>query len=951
MKQDSLLARWKKQKEKTINPSPLTKAPDGIDLPITEGQKQLWFLSKIFPDNPFYNYCERYSLIGNIDVPAMKGSIKQILSKHEILQSVIQESNGEPILVPKKTTEFKVEEVDLLNFDSAHKEDELQNFTLNFARQTFALDQGPLLRLALIKESETSHHLLVSMHHIITDKYSMGIFRDELVANYKSTINKTELSNKELPFQYRDFAHAQKDVQSETELQYWTKKLEGDLPVLDLPHDFKRKAVPTFEGAHITKEFSQEFSASILAEAKRLEVTPFVYLLSAYKVLLSKYSSQQELIVGTPITTRDSEGLDQLIGYFNDTLALRTMIQSGHTFQEYVQEVKETVFDAFKHKNLPFSRLVKTLNLGRNLSINPIFQSMFLYHKVPPSPDFGEGIRFLHEPIDLGVSKFDLTLYVAEDKGKLSFTFEYASDLFERESIDKMQNRLEHLLGQTINNSERQISELSLIARDEKESLLKVVSGPELQPSTDQTVLDQFSKQVEQNPQKTALSFKEVNLTYLELDRRSNALAQDIIEAGVKPNSIVGICFNPSVESFVSMLAIMKCGAAYLPLNAEHPEERLRSNLRRCNASLCLVGNDIPSIDFDCKILVYSIDNQDIKENASAPQVDISPDSLAYVLYTSGSTGQPKAVPISHANLLYSTQARLKYYNNNPESYLLMSAYSFDSSVAGIYWTLCTGGKLVIPPKNAEQDLSALGQLIQKEAVSHTLILPSLYKVILDYVDEKDLSSLQLVILAGEASRDSLIQQHLKKLPDVLLYNEYGPTEATVWASVKKYSESDSASRSPYSNIGTAIPGSKVFLMDDEGQVVPQGIHGEICISSPGVSRGYLEQNESDLFIETPAELNSEHRCYRTGDVGIINPEGDLLFVGRKDEQIKLRGYRIEPAEIENAILDFDGVEDVFLDLRQRSNSKFSTEVLLEIASQIPENELNAMIAQVKRNS
>jgi len=911
--ENSLLSQWK-QRLKDAPSKGISKVPEDVPLVLSHGQQRLWFLQQLNPENPFYNYSEGYTFKGILDVDNLKRALQLVYETHDVLRSTYQLSDGVIRLKVEPNVALNIQEYDLSSLPKSEITNQVSEIMTVDARALFDLSEGPLIRASFIKKAEEEHLLFLTLHHIVGDKWSLEVFNRHL-ANYYSKLCANEQNVIEtLPIHYQDFAYWQlSEPTDEKQLDYWMDKLSGEIPLLDLPKDFKPPLRPSFKGAYSTKHFSSELSSEILLLSKVLGATPYVLLLSVYYILLLRYTGQKDILIGSPISNRDQKVLENLMGFFNDTVVLRTRLNPEMSFKELVALVRDTTLEAFENKNVPFEELVKALKPERSLSVNPFFQAMFLYNTVDPIPSFGPDLMVEGTSYDSGTSKFDLTLFISEENGMLTSSFEYSTDIFADGSISRLQNHLELLLKGVTKNPKQPIGKIPMLTDIEKK--LFFPTGVEIQESEDfvKPIHRFIEEMAEKNPTKKAVAFKSSSITYRELNERANQIAHQILEKTEEKNEIVGLCMNRSLEMIIGILAILKSGCAYLPIDPEYPEQRIKFMLKDAGVKLILTNDSIISIVelFDAEIInTDKTALSSINNSHGLPKVNL--DCVAYVIYTSGSTGRPKGVPISHKSIVNSTAGRSKFYGNDPKSFLLLSSIAFDSSKAGIFWTLSTGGTLVISEKRMEQDIALLSKTIQENKVSHTLMLPSLYNLLLDFGLTDELQSLVAIVVAGEACSNLVCKKHFDILPEVDLYNEYGPTEATVWCVAHKIEMKDTESTIP---IGKPVANAQIHILNDNLENVPYGAVGELCISGTGLTKGYinLPVDNAERFSEISLKLNSnvKTRIYKTGDLARYRRDGKIEFLGRKDQQVKVRGFRIELDEVEKAILNNGSVEKV----------------------------------------
>lgn len=877
------------------------KLPDGASPVLSPGQESLWYLHQLDPENAANHMYKAIRMSGPLNTIILGTSLNEVVRRHEVLRTRFDEVNGRPVPVvqPELVLEMPLVTVP----PGPHQEAEVKALATKVVQQPFDLADGPLIRCLLIRLSESNHVFVLVLHHIISDEWSLGVFWKELARYYAGLQADPAFTLPELPFQYPDFARWQhqrlETGQMDRHLAYWTQKLSGDLPRVVLPADHQPFGANN-RGALRSLPLPAALAEKIRLLAARQEVTRFTVYLAAFEVLLNRYSGLTDLIVGTPVTNRNSLESEGLIGFFINTLVLRFDLSDDPTFIEALSRTRSVVLEALAHQELPFEKLVDALKPERLPGQNPLFQMMFVYQQETIPANLTDDLLIRPFPVENGASKFDLTLFVTEENEKVTLTIEYRRDLFEAATIDRMLRNLQVLLEGIVADPERPISTLPILSETERRILLKDWNGTEIEAPPYKAVHHFFEAQAAQTPDRTAVVFEDRSLTYGELDQRANQLASVLREVGVGPNVCVGLYVERSVEMIVGMLGILKAGGAYVPLDPAYPSARLRFMLDDSDAPVVLAtltpGPDLTYGGLRI-ILFESLDSSG--EVAWNEKVDVSGDHLAYVIYTSGSTGQPKGVPVTHRNLTYSTFARLKYYPESPASFLLLSSFSFDSAVAGIFWTLSTGGTLILPRQRLEQDIDQLADLIAAQKVTHTLCLPSLYSLLLEHAGADQLASLKTVIVAGEACPVSLARAHYDRLPGCVLYNEYGPTEATVWSTVYKVPPGSEGARLP---IGRPIPGVRVYVLDSHLNPVPIGVVGELFVGGEGVTGRYQNREEltAERFIPDPYVEGG--RLYRTGDLARFLSDGTIEFLGRVDLQVKIRGYRIEPGEIESIL-------------------------------------------------
>ncbi len=921
----SVLSQWKNRENGVSQPTRIQKAPEGVVIPLTSGQQRLWFLQRLLPENPVYNYSESFVFKGELKVEALEYAIQCVISDNEILRSSYHYEAGKPVQKTHGKLKIKLQFYDLSDLTAEAQDKQKNNIFMDDARLVFNLEEVPLLRTTLVKSNNSEHILLLTMHHIIFDKWSLDLFLEELAIHYKTYFIKHEVETKNKnEVQFTDYAYwlTKKELDI-NKVNYWKQKLKGDIPFLELPTDFVMPSKPSYEGNSYRSKYTKDLSQQVIELSKKLETTPYVLLLSVYYLLLYKYSGHEDIFIGSPISNRDEKVLEKVIGFFDETIVLRTGITSEMTFSQLVLEVRKTVLQAFSNKEVPFEVLVKEISPKRSLSTNPFFRVMFIYHAIKDTPSFGSELNLTHSFFNPGVSKFDLTLYMAYDNEVLSSGFEYSTDLFLQSTIVQFQEHLTLLLKAVTVRPDEKISDIQMMTEKEKEFFFK---NPiiEKDPFQNYQGIHQIINNIGNlNPDKVALTFKNETFTYQVLNKRADAIALTLIKMTRSRNEIVGLCIDRSLDMIVAMLGILKAGCGYVPLDPNYPKKRLNFILKDAGCHIVLTQKDLKEEFNESKRQLLLIDEEESYKFEDQPNLpDVNEDDIAYIIYTSGSTGRPKGVPISHKNIISSNSGRLEFYPENPEVFLLMSSISFDSSKAGIFWTLCTGGNLLITENRVEQDILQLENLIKDHGVTHTLLLPTVYKLILDHASSQNLSSLKSVIVAGETCLPSLCNTHFAKLPNVRLYNEYGPTEATVWCSAYEIKDRVEYRTVP---IGKPVAGNRIYLFNPNMSLVPFGSSGEIYVGGPGLTKGYLNRPDltNRVFISNPYDdPKLGEKLYKTGDFGRYNHNGNIEYLGRADQQVKIRGFRIELDEIEEAILRNDKVYEAVTIINERGGTK-----------------------------
>ena len=881
---------------------------------LSYGQQRLWFLEQLTPGGSLYNVQLAIRLHGDLRLEALGWSLNEIVRRHEVLRTRFVLEDDGPVQVVEAAQPLALPLEDVSGLESEPQETAVRETISREAQRGFDLQTGQLIRALVIRLSDDHHVVCLTMHHIVCDGWSTAIFVREVSQLYTAYIRGEASPLPDLPLQYADYAVWQREWLSgerlEAEMDYWRRQLVGAPVRLELPTDRARPAVQTSRGAvthaiwdaglvQATRELSQKHGA-----------TQFMSLLTVLKILLNRYSGQSDIVVGSPIAARTRRETEGLIGFFINTLALRSQVSGTVSFADLVRHEREVCLGAYAHQEVPFEKLVEELNPERELSHAPIFQVMLTLHNMPIGTLEMADLTFSSVEIPVQGAKYDLTIRLVEVGGALNCSVEYNADLFEEQTIERFTRHYQRLLEAVIAEPQQPVALLPLLDEAERRQLLYDWNCTAADYPQHVCIQHLFEEQARRKPAAVAVKFGDASLTYQELNRRANHLASLLVENGVSPETKVGLLVERSLEMVVGILGILKAGGVYVPLDPLYPRERLSFMAQDARIALMLTQHKLMPAPADQEVPWIAIDRvwpNGTEPVAYDPSSPVNGKNLAYMVYTSGSTGQPKGVMISHYNLVHSTAARDLYYLQPVKSFLLLSSFAFDSSVAGIFWTLTNGGTLVLPSPDFERDLLGLAGLIEAHEVTTLLCLPSLYSLLLQPALVAQLCSLETVIVAGEACGPGLVKRHRKLLPQTRLFNEYGPTEATVWSSVFEVEGVMAGQNVP---IGRPIPNSQIYILDERLEVAPVGIRGEIYIGGDGLSRGYQQQPDltARKFVPHPFSQEAGARLYKSGDVGRFLSDGNIEFLGRVDNQLKLRGYRIELGEIECAIAAYPAI-------------------------------------------
>jgi amino acid adenylation domain-containing protein len=897
--------------EKKITPQVTKTAP------LSFAQQRLWFLDQYEPDNILYNIPAAIRLSGTLDVTALERSLNDILNRHEVLRTTFAMVRDRPAQIVNEPRAFRLTVIELREPSLEEKETTAARLATEEARKPFNLAEGPLLRVKLLQLAEDDHVLLITMHHIISDGWSIKVFISEIGELYEAHANKREARLPDLPIQYADFAAWQRGwlqgERLEEQLFYWGSQLADAPPLLELPTDRPRPTFKTFHGADVQLSFSPDLSEEITRLSRREGATVFMTLLAAFSTLLYRYSGQRDILVGTPIANRNRAETESLIGFFINTLILRTRFTEQMTFRELLGQVRETALDAYAHQDLPFEKLVEELQPERTLSHSPLFQVLFHLQNAVTEGFSLSGLSLDQLEVETETAKFDLSLSMAESKEGLVGRLNYNTDLFDAVTISRMAGHFEQLLGAAVANPDEQISRLRLLTETEKHRVLFEWNDTHRDYVENRPVHTAFAAQAELTPNAVAVRFEQHTLTYRELNQRANQVARYLQRLGVGPEVMVGVFLERSIEMLVGLLGILKAGGAYVPLDPTFPAERLSFISRDAGLSVVLTREGLreffPSCDagFVCLDTDWELISQEKNANVDS---DITAENLAYIVYTSGSTGRPKGVLVEHRQLSnYIDGVRERLGLDACTSFALVQPLTVDASVTTIYSALLAGGSLHLISDECAADARALATYLDHHQIDYLKIAPSHLAAL--HQTPATMMPRKLLIIGGEASRVTFAEQ-LRTLAQCSIFNHYGPTETTVGVTTYSVDERVSDVPSVTLPIGRPLPNVQAYVLDPHLEPAPFGVAGELYIGGKCVARGYLNSPEltAEKFIPDPFSRSAGTRLYSTGDVVRYLADGQLEFLGRKDQQVKVRGFRIELGEIETALCEHEGVRE-----------------------------------------
>ncbi len=899
--------------EGTTPESALTLAIPLVDrtqpIPLSFAQQRLWFLSQLEGASATYNMPIALRLQGTLNYAALEQCFAEIVARHEVLRTNFAQTDGEGIQVIQPHLSIPITVVDLTQEAESSSPALIAHYMQAAAQTCFDLETGALLHFKLLRLSEQEHILLLTIHHIISDAWSLGLFVREIMALYPAYCSGQVSPLSPLPLQYADYAVWQRQQQQADDFQQrlaaQVQQLMDAPSLLELPTDHPRPAVQSFRGGLVQIELSSTLSAKLNAFSQQQQKTLFMTLLGAFVTLMHRYSGHTDLVIGTPIAGRYHPELESLMGFFINTLPLRFTLAEDATYATLLEQVQAKALEAFAHQDIPFEKLLEQLPLERDLSYLPLCQVMFTLQNAPMEVLKIPGLTLEALPTHSGVSRFDLTLSMMEVGDRLIGEWEYNSDLFEASTITRMATQFEVLLEAILVNPQQALATLSLLPPSEQYTLLTEWNQTQVE-RPQQCIHHWFEAQVELTPEAIAITDRDTPLSYRTLNERANQLAHYLQSLGAQPDQLIGICLERSVEMIVAMLAVFKAGAAYVPLDPTYPVDRLTHMVNDSQLQMLIVTAELmsrfPQLSphVHCLHLEAMVSELQLQPQTN-PTSAVTSTHLAYVIYTSGSTGLPKGVMVEHKGLGNLAAAQIQAFNITPQSCILqMAPFSFDASVSEILMALCAGARLVL---GHYDQLLGQGEILQQQGVTHLTMPPSALSIL----SLEDLAAVEHLIVAGEACSAELVAQWSQR-PG--FYNAYGPTEATVCATIANCTETQA--KPP---IGRPIQNVQVYVVDQHLQPVPVGVPGELLIGGVGLARGYLHRPEltAERFIPHPFSTQADERLYRTGDLVRYRTDGQLDYLGRIDHQVKLRGFRIELGEIESVLRSHADVQDAFV--------------------------------------
>jgi amino acid adenylation domain-containing protein len=905
-------AEWLDSEQRGSVLPPINPLVSSEPFVLSFAQQRLWFLAQLEGQSATYNMPAALHLSGQLNETALQRALTALIQRHDSLRLCF------PVVDGKATVKLNevynpLRIIDLSELPETKQQSQINEWITNNAQITFNLNTGPLLNLHLLKLGQQKQILLFNMHHIISDGWSIGILVRDLTQLYNAYAQNQEPQLSQLPIQYTDYAVWQRNWLQQSQvlkqqLAYWTDKLTGIPELLKLPIDYPRSTTMSYQGKHLQSTLDTSLTRGIQQLSQQQGVTVFMILLAAFKVLLFRYSAQNDLVVGSPIANRTHHQTENLIGLFVNTLVLRTQIEGTQTFSKLLKQVRKTALEAYSHQDIPFEYLVEQLKPSRSLSYSPLFQVMFVLQNAPQEVLELSGLKMSFLEPEQTTAKFDLTLSIREQDETLVCHWEYNTDLFRSATIARMTEHFQVLLEGILHNPEQLISQLPLLAEAEKQQL-HAWNQTDTDYPLDKTIVDLFQEQVEKTPANIAVVFEEQQLSYRELNQKANQLAHYLITLGIKAETLVGICVERSLEMVIGLLGILKAGGAYVPLDPSYPTVRLTFMLEDAKMLVLLTQTSLteklPKITASMICLDTKWD-QLSHLSSDNPSSGVRAENLAYVIYTSGSTGKPKGVAIEHSSTVaLLTWSKTVFTTEQLACVLASTSLNFDLSIFELFVPLTKGGKVILV-KNALH----LPTLSEDVGVTLVNTVPS---AINELVKMKAVpASVQVVNLAGEPFQKQLVQQLYQIDTIQQVFNLYGPSEDTTYSTFALMKKGSTESLT----IGHPIANTQIYILDNNQKRVPIGVAGELYIGGAGLARGYLNRPElsASKFIPNPfSQNNKDARLYKSGDLARYLPDGNIEYLGRIDNQVKIRGFRIELGEIEAVLTQHSAVKETIV--------------------------------------
>ena len=892
---------------------PLVRVERHGNPPLSFAQQRMWLMYQLESDQSLYNIPIAIRLTGVLQVTVLTRAVNEILRRHESLRTSFSAHRGTPFQVIHPHQDIELQFMDLSSHDPDKREAEVAFRIRTQVRTPFDLSCAPLLRGELMRLGPQENVLVLLLHHITIDGWSVGVLAKELAALYEAFAASQKSPLPELPIQYADYTIWQRQwLQSgveERQFEYWKKQLSQMPEPLELPMARPRPETQCHSGAEYDFEFPLELLRSLHELGRKEGVTLFMTMVAAFQVLLYRYTRQADIAVGTPIAGRTMRETEDLIGFFVNTLVLRVDLSGDPTFAALLKRVREVTLAAYANQDIPFERLVEKLLPERDLSRSPLFQIMFALQNAPSAEWQLSGLTLKQQRVELGVEKFDLTIFLTEHDKGLRVTFDYNTALFDERAIREMAEHYKALLTQYASSPGKHLGEMSLLDPLERRQMLLEQDQTAAPYEREKCVQQIFEAQAQRTPQTVALAFAGKQLTYEQLNHRSNQVAHHLKRFGIRPEVPVGLFVERSLEMVIGLLGIVKAGGVYVPLDPDYPAERLKNMLQDSGVNVLLTQSKLRNLlaEFAGPVICLDTDWPAISaESHSNPEHLTTPDNLIYTMYTSGSTGRPKGTAVPHRGVVRLVRNTNYAEFGSDQVFLQLAPISFDASTLEIWGSLLHGARLeIMPPETPSFEI--LGETIVQRGVTVLWLTAGLFHQMVDH-QLYALQSVRQLLVGGDVLSPPHVKRLLEQNTGMRLINGYGPTENTTFTCCYSIPQSFARDTVP---IGAAIANTQVYILDGDMQLVPTGLSGELYTGGDGLARGYLNRPEltAEKFVPNPLSGVPGQRLYCTGDLARRNRNGILEFIGRIDDQVKIRGFRIEPREIEKLLSEQEGVE------------------------------------------
>jgi len=891
--------------------------------PASSAQKRMYLSSRIADNSILYNVPFGIILNKKVDHQKFENCINKIIERHEPLRTYFETRNQDVVQKILEKVNFKLDVLENVEFEN------LDEIFKKFI-EPFDLSKAPLFRAKLIYLTNGKSVALFDIHHIVFDGTSMTILVDELCKLYNNE------ALPELKISYKDFAYFEQNYTATDEFKeaenYWINQFKGELPVLSIPTTYQRPAVKSFEGKHCSLKLDQEIVDAIDYIAKKLQVTPYMILLSVYYILLSKYSSQEDIIVGTPIVGRDIAETYNLVGMFVNTLALRNTVDSSLSFKEFLSSIKNNTLESFKYQSYPFDELVNKLNLKRDSSRNALFDAMFVYQNNGAVSTTCEQLEYYNTDVD--VAKFDISLEIIPQKNDLLLYLEYASSLFDTEFMENFLESYKNILETALTNIDIKISNIKFIAKKDESKILYEFNNTNFDIPDNINILDLFENNTANKPDNIAIIFEKKKVTYKELNERANLIANQLISLGITNQDTIAILLNRSIDLIASIYGVIKSGASYVLIDTALPEKRINYIIKNSNSKYCILNNKSIKEGLETKNII-DLDKYDFSIYTNT-NPKVKQENNLCIIYTSGSTGEPKGVVLQKngfLNLIFAFEKEMEI--SKYKNILGIATVSFDMFTVEIFCSTLFGNCLVLANEEEQKNVVAMSKLIKENNVEFFITTPSRVQMLLLEQCGNPLQNIKAFQLGGEKLNKTLYES-LKQATSAKIFNGYGPTEITACCTNKFVDSKEITIGKPISNV-------KAYICDKNQKLLPIGIPGEICIAGAGVANGYLNNKEKTekSFVKNPF---GEGLIYKTGDLGRWLNNGEIEYLGRSDNQVKIRGLRIELDEIEKYILDYPDIQKTAV-LKQTINTRDVLSAYFVASKKININELRKYLS------